>query len=209
MASILEPDSDNKPASPRKTISKRLRYEVLRRDDYACRYCGERAPGVVLTVDHIVPVALGGTDDPSNLGAACKDCNSGKTSSSPDAGTVARVSEDALRWSAAIERATQDAMEDLARNQERLDRWHTEWRTYDPVDWRGIVQPSPLPPNWQTLVLAFLTGGLHTFEVLESARIAQTAPNVRERFWYFHGIATNKLRDRHDAARRLLTEGDV
>lgn len=31
-------------------VSKRLRYEILRRDDHACRYCGDRAPDVKLTV---------------------------------------------------------------------------------------------------------------------------------------------------------------
>ena len=55
-------------------VSKRLRYEILRRDNHACRYCGGTAPDVVITVDHVVPVALGGSDDAGNLVAACKDC---------------------------------------------------------------------------------------------------------------------------------------
>ncbi|MGC7224589.1 HNH endonuclease, partial [Mycobacteroides abscessus subsp. massiliense] len=42
-------------------VTKRLRYEVLRRDNYSCRYCGRSAPEVKLTVDHVVPVALGGS----------------------------------------------------------------------------------------------------------------------------------------------------
>lgn len=33
-------------------VSKRLRYEVLRRDSHTCRYCGGAAPDVKLTVDH-------------------------------------------------------------------------------------------------------------------------------------------------------------
>lgn len=32
-------------------VSKRTRYEVLRRDNHACRYCGASAPEVKLTVD--------------------------------------------------------------------------------------------------------------------------------------------------------------
>lgn len=62
------------------TVSKRLRFEILRRDNHACRYCGGVAPDATITVDHVVPVALGGSDDPSNLVAACKDCNAGKSS---------------------------------------------------------------------------------------------------------------------------------
>lgn len=52
-------------------VSKRTRYEVLRRDNHTCRYCGGSAPDVRLTVDHVLPVTLGGSDDPSNLVAAC------------------------------------------------------------------------------------------------------------------------------------------
>lgn len=61
-------------------VSKRLRYEILRRDNHTCRYCGASAPDVPLRVDHVTPVALGGTDEPSNLVTSCEPCNSGKTS---------------------------------------------------------------------------------------------------------------------------------
>lgn len=40
------------------SVSKRLRFEVLRRDNHTCRYCGSSAPEVKLTIDHVVPVAL-------------------------------------------------------------------------------------------------------------------------------------------------------
>ena len=74
-------------------IPKRTRFEVLRRDNYTCRYC--RSTDNPLTIDHVTPVSLGGTDDPSNLVAACRDCNAGKASSSPDAEHVAQVDDDA------------------------------------------------------------------------------------------------------------------
>ena len=80
-------------------IPKRTRFEVLRRDNHTCRYC--RSTEGQLTVDHVTPVALGGTDDPSNLVAACRGCNAGKASSNPDEATVAQVQDDALRWAAA------------------------------------------------------------------------------------------------------------
>jgi hypothetical protein len=47
---------------------------VLDRDGYRCRYCGQPAT----TVDHIIPKARGGSDDPSNLVACCRSCNSAK-----------------------------------------------------------------------------------------------------------------------------------
>ncbi len=100
-------------------VSRRLRYEVLRRDNHACRYCGASAPDVPLTVDHVIPIALGGTDDPSNLVTACQPCNAGKSASSPDAPIVDDVAADALRWSKAMTRAAEITRADLKARMER------------------------------------------------------------------------------------------
>ena len=89
-------------------ISRRLRFEVLRRDGYTCRYCGARAPDVTLTVDHVVPTTLGGDDDPRNLVTACQPCNAGKSSIQPDAPLVADVDASALLFAKAIERVHAD-----------------------------------------------------------------------------------------------------
>jgi len=59
-------------------ISVRTRFEVFKRDDFCCQYCGRRSPDVVLEVDHIVPICDGGADDPINLQTSCWDCNRGK-----------------------------------------------------------------------------------------------------------------------------------
>jgi hypothetical protein len=64
--------------SARKSLSKSVRFEVFKRDSFACQYCGRKAPEVVLHVDHIHPVAEGGTDDVLNLITSCIDCNLGK-----------------------------------------------------------------------------------------------------------------------------------
>src|SRR4051794_4087839 len=47
---------------------------VLERDRYICSYCGRPAT----TADHIIPKKRGGTDDLSNLVAACLRCNGSK-----------------------------------------------------------------------------------------------------------------------------------
>lgn len=64
----------------RKPLSPKTRFEVFMRDRFRCQYCGRPAPEVALEVDHIKPVAAGGTDDMSNLITACRDCNRGKGS---------------------------------------------------------------------------------------------------------------------------------
>lgn len=63
----------------RKGISKKMRFEVLKRDSFTCQYCGEKAPNVLLQIDHIKPVSKGGTNDLMNLITACNDCNAGKS----------------------------------------------------------------------------------------------------------------------------------
>lgn len=64
-------------------ISKELRWRVLERDNFTCRYCGQSAPDVVLHVDHIVPIAEGGNTIEANLVTACAACNLGKSRSLP------------------------------------------------------------------------------------------------------------------------------
>jgi hypothetical protein len=63
----------------RKQISKTARFEVFKRDSFTCQYCGRKAADVLLVIDHIEPVAKGGTNDLLNLITACKDCNAGKS----------------------------------------------------------------------------------------------------------------------------------
>lgn len=64
---------------PRKTLSKKIRFEVFKRDSFTCQYCGKSAPDVVLSVDHIDPVAKGGSNDILNLITSCASCNQGKS----------------------------------------------------------------------------------------------------------------------------------
>ena len=76
-------DSDPWISGPRqgrrRGMSPRSRFAILERDGFRCVYCGRGASECALQVDHVHPVALGGTDDAENLVTACWDCNSGKT----------------------------------------------------------------------------------------------------------------------------------
>lgn len=75
----LEAPTTHAASGVRQSIAPRLRFEVLLRDGFACRYCGRRPPETTLEVDHIVPVARGGATDLNNLQAACRECNVGKS----------------------------------------------------------------------------------------------------------------------------------
>ncbi|MDC4235638.1 HNH endonuclease, partial [Pasteurella multocida] len=70
--------SNKKQKSTRTALSKKVRFEVFKRDSFKCQYCGKSAPDVVLHVDHINPVSNDGTNDIMNLITSCSECNLGK-----------------------------------------------------------------------------------------------------------------------------------
>lgn len=76
--------------SKRKQLSKKKRFEVLKRDKFTCQYCGAQAPDVILQVDHIIPVSKGGTNDITNLVTSCSDCNGGKSNEMLDDSTAVK-----------------------------------------------------------------------------------------------------------------------
>jgi len=64
----------------RKSLTKSIRHEVFKRDNYRCLECNaSKDDGVVLHVDHIIPVAQGGSDELDNLQTLCQDCNLAKS----------------------------------------------------------------------------------------------------------------------------------
>jgi len=69
----------NENGHKRKLISVSLRHSVMKRDDFTCQLCGKRVTdGVKLEVDHILPVAEGGKNNPNNLRTLCFECNRGR-----------------------------------------------------------------------------------------------------------------------------------
>lgn len=97
----------------RQPIRKSVRFEVFKRDSFTCQYCGEKAPDVVLEVDHISPVADGGSNDILNLVTACRSCNSGK-------------SDKKLSDASAVEKARRQAedVQERRRQLEMIAEWH-------------------------------------------------------------------------------------
>ena len=81
----------------RKSISKKLRFEVFKRDNFTCQYCGRMAPDVILEVDHINPVKNKGTNDILNLITSCKDCNRGKGAKELKENDVLKIQQEQLK----------------------------------------------------------------------------------------------------------------
>lgn len=57
------------------------RHDVFEADGWQCRNCGSRKS---LTIDHIIPLARGGTGARDNLQTLCKRCNNEKGCFYPD-----------------------------------------------------------------------------------------------------------------------------
>lgn len=182
-------------------VSKRTRYEVLRRDNHTCRYCGDSAPNVTLQVDHVIPSTLGGSDKPDNLVAACKDCNAGKSSASATDTVVADVDEKAIKWKQAILDAAELLAVGARERREMFRYFEDEWsyRFEEPV--------GPLPDDWRGSLIQFRELGL-PMELIDEAidiTVRKRVPQ-KAKFNYFAGICWNHIRTIHDAAQASMGE---
>jgi 5-methylcytosine-specific restriction endonuclease McrA len=74
-------------------VPRRFRRQVTNtflfaRDRYRCQYCGrttaELRPRESLTRDHLIPLSRGGTNEWTNVVAACSPCNTRKGNRMPD-----------------------------------------------------------------------------------------------------------------------------
>jgi hypothetical protein len=190
-------------------VSKRLRFEILRRDNHTCRYCGGAAPDVKLTVDHVIPETLGGTDLPDNLVAACADCNSGKSATPAGAPLVEQVAQDALRWAAALQVAVDARAAQREVREVYIKAFREEW---DQWRWGSKDAPSqfPLPGDWRASVGRFHDLGLPLAEIkdcIEFCHASSCQPDNAYR--YFAGCAWRVLRQIQEAAAEIAasTEG--
>lgn len=166
-------------------LSKRTRFEVFKRDGFACQYCGAHPPSVVLEVDHIVPVAEDGANDMDNLVTACMACNRGKAAISLDvvpqslAEKAAEVAEreEQLRGYNAILQARRERIED--------DVWTVV------EHWTGKRTTSH--QTFETIRRFIERIGLHeVMDAVDSTMVANIHSNRRE-FLYFCKVCWNKV----------------
>lgn len=183
-------------------ISKRLRFEILRRDNHTCRYCGATAPNARLTVDHVIPFTLGGTDEPTNLVAACTDCNSGKTSTNPDAPTIANVRDDAIHWARAMEIAAQERAARREHMAGLHDKFLAKWNSWTVR--RGIKDYTiDIPGGWQQSINRFIDAGLELDDLCELVDVAMGA-RTDDPWRYFCGCCWKRLTEAQETAREIL-----
>lgn len=175
-------------------VTKRMRFEVLRRDKFQCQYCGAKPPEAELHIDHVTPVALGGTDKPNNLVTACRDCNTGKASIQPDSPLVEAVSEKAQAYALAM----RDHMTRFRASIEEFGDYEqeflAEWRSWTSTATKNHV---PLPPDYKLSLFQWMRLGIphEVFQLaIPKAMVKDKLRGEFGRFSYMAGIVTNMAR---------------
>ena len=173
----------------RVALSKKVRFDVFKRDGFVCQYCGAHPPDVVLEADHIIPVCDGGTNDIGNLITACFDCNRGK------AGTGLSVIPKSLAEQGAEIKEREEQLlgyRDIVQERiERIenDRWHVADSLIPKSSENGMRR------DWLRSIKQF-NEKLPLHEVLDAVEIAWAKKpySDRQRFLYFCGVCWNKIR---------------
>ncbi|KUF05675.1 HNH endonuclease [Leucobacter sp. G161] len=165
-------------------VTKRTRFEVLRRDNHTCQYCGAKAPDVTLHIDHVMPVSLGGDDKPGNLVTACKDCNSGKSSITPDSPLVKGLSERAAAYALGMQNKMTRFRADLEELADYEDTFLEMWNRWT---LKSTGKPLPLALGYKMSLFKWRQTGvpLSVFELI--------IPMAHEKYNRFDGLKEDSV----------------
>ncbi|MBP5791434.1 MAG: HNH endonuclease [Kiritimatiellae bacterium] len=86
MAEWIEMTADPAHVKRERERARELRASQWWKNEIAkgrCHYCGKIVGRENLTMDHVIPVARGGTSVKSNCVPCCKDCNNAKKAKTP------------------------------------------------------------------------------------------------------------------------------
>ncbi|WP_430459247.1 HNH endonuclease [Rhodococcus qingshengii] len=159
-------------------------------------------------VDHVTPVALGGSDHPSNLVCACKDCNLGKTSVAPDSSLVEDVKQDAFRWAAAIKQATEERANNLQAVEGAIEAFRDEWSKQAEAG-MNPARHYVMPFGWEDSIQALSAQGLSDLEIRNAVRVAMRNARITpaNKFKYFCGVAWKTLGQITNRAQDIVNVG--
>jgi hypothetical protein len=125
-------------ATQRKAISKKVRFEVFKRDGFKCQYCGACAPEAILEVDHINPISKGGDNDLMNLITSCKPCNAGKSDR--------ELSDDSAIQK---QRVMLDELNDRREQLEMMLKWREDMKDLDGVALEALKK------EWEAVAIGY------------------------------------------------------
>ncbi len=180
----------------RKPISTRTRFEIFKRDGFKCLYCGKSPPGVLLHVDHVLPVAEGGTNEIANLATACQECNLGK-------------SDILLSQKPASLKETEELERERFAQLQAYNSWLSEkrqqesrWLRQISDVWVALDGEDPgrcrIGQARELMVSQFLTR-LPAEEIIDALSVTYSKSWIRkehDRTRYFAGVCWNKIKER-------------
>lgn len=176
-------------------VSKRLRFEVFKRDNFTCQYCGKQPPDVTLEADHIIPRCEGGPDTAENLTTACHACNRGKAGVPLEAvapavneGERLAVMQEMLERKAMLERSVVAAKAAANAERDAIDLIREWW--IDEFGSDSIVQDGSLRRFLRDLTLEQIREA-----VAASAALFDRRPASQWQLWkYFCGSCWTMIR---------------
>ena len=172
-------------------LSKKLRFDVFKRDDFQCQYCGRRSPDVILEVDHIIPKKKGGKDEFENLVTSCFECNRGKGKFPLDK-----------------KRPMRDISEDIEMQEEREEQLRQFYKIQKKIirQKNSIMEEiesvfsEKISDNERGSIRYFLQKGFSPVEIVDAWHIAtgKVSPyaQLNPKFRYMCGILHTKLKER-------------
>lgn len=171
----------------REQLSKKVRFNVFKRDLFVCQYCGRHPPEVVLEVDHINPVSAGGDNSEHNLITACFDCNRGKS-----AGTLQPNSLDVAGRAVELEERLEQAKayDKLLRKERRVKEANIDAVA---APYEALFPGWTINANGRRSVGTFLKS-LPPSEVIEAMEMACERKPREFAFKYFCGICWRKIK---------------
>lgn len=171
-------------------ISKTVRFEVFKRDCFACHYCGASPPAVILEIDHIIPKSDGGPDEIGNLITACFACNRGK-----GARSLGKVPQSLTDRAAALEEAEAQlaAYARLLKSQKR--RLQKQASAVEDI-FRGNFPDRRFTPKFMNQIKQTFLRQLPAEELIEAIEIACNQQFDPERtIKYFCGVCWRKIKE--------------
>lgn len=175
----------------KRDVSTRTRFEVFKRDKFACQYCGSHPPEVILHVDHIVALANGGDNEIDNLITACQHCNLGK--STIPLNQVPKSLADKAAEIAEAEAQIKGYNEII-----QSQRYRIESEAWNIVElWQGDLYNGECATEYLVSIKNFISKlGYHeVYNSMEKAITKLSSSPFHYQFKYFCGICWNKIRE--------------
>lgn len=212
----------------RKSLSKKIRFEVFKRDHFTCQYCGRMSPDIVLEVDHIKPVSKGGTNDIMNLVTSCYECNRGKRDVELSDNSVIKKQQEQLaqlaekneqldmmlKWRAGLKDITERQIEEFSKafdeltgcslndtGKKNVRKWLRDYSLVELLDALDISVDQYFKDTPETANLAFL-------KITSIANFKKNPMDEQEKIvFYLRKILINRLNyvDKREAYTMLKT----